>query len=858
MGNRAITEPLALTTDYVSIDGRYTDANGNPYASVAAAETALGRRMNQYTVGLTVLVKESGWTEAKEYWVQPKGTMPESYGLVEKVGKDLTKALTLSGEQKYYASANVSDRPADVVIETGVVKSLGYKVLNPAMSFAEQVENVVDDDVVVTDNSNTVFEIRDEYDLNAGTVVVPNGSILQFNGGRLKNGTVNIDGIEVRGTHIFGDNLTIVGKPVGDIYPDMFCDDSDADKIQKCLTIFGVCNLGMRDYIIDKSINVSNSFAIYGVSLANNADSASVVKKIGSRLVATAENISILNITNASSSVVSVLVEGVQFIGHGNTGNTKGIEIYMDGGPSRPITIRNCRFYNFQYGVYSHCTQGSYATNVSVFKVTCCDFTGNNTGIYADGEHAIMNASITDNVMEWNTDCAIKSTNKGFTSFLEVRNNLLEGSQPNVLNIEFGLGNVLIEGNYFESDINCKISLKDTSSEARRRTITFVNNCFSSSGTRYTLDITGASYCTELILANNYGSFNKTINRCILLKEFKYPMAWGVIPLNVVSDFSSNHNYSIIIVDQPKVESFGIVFHKSTNSGYINNIFSKTYQAKAGKDFVISGWIKSAGTVAVKFYVYADGSTTEYDRYFTCNNEWTWITFRLSFETTKNYSFTLAIAPDITGSSTRDLYYGEFTVDNNVDTNGVVLPKAPQIHRKWSIAELDNIDGKYQGLQLMREDDKIVSWNGTYWVDGSGESASLQVSDTSVLIGAAAGTKNISVYYGGITAPTITVLNSDDSANTWLTATYTLYAPTFVANTYYSAANTKVATKPSNWETNYMDYFTDAEATIPVAGVPKNEVVLTADANNTSAPRGAKCLVTLGDELVIINVVQSY
>lgn len=154
---------------------------------------------------------------------------------------------------------------------------------------------------------------------------------------------------------------------------------------------------------------------------------------------------------------------------------------------------------------------------------------------------------------------------------------------------------------------------------------------------------------------------------------------------------------------------------------------------------------------------------------------------------------------------------------------------------------------------------KLYSWNGSAWLDANGEPAVLQVSDTSILIGAAAdSTKTVLVYYGGNTAPTITVLNSDDSVNTWLTVAYTLYAPTFVANTYYSAANTKVAKKPNNWETNYMDYFTDAAATIHVAGIPKNEVVFTAAANTTSAPRGAKVLVTLGDELKIINVVQSY
>ena len=106
---------------------------------------------------------------------------------------------------------------------------------------------------------------------------------------------------------------------------------------------------------------------------------------------------------------------------------------------------------------------------------------------------------------------------------------------------------------------------------------------------------------------------------------------------------------------------------------------------------------------------------------------------------------------------------------------------------------------------------KLIIWNGSTWVDGNGEAIGLQVSDTSVLVGAAAdSSKTVSVYYGGSTAPTITVLNADDTANTWLTAL-----------------------------------------------LVDNTLTLTASANTTSAPRGTKVLVTLDDELVIINVIQT-
>ena len=82
-----IGSPLALGGLYPSVDGRYVAANGKPFTSVSNAESALNgfpSKLSESCIGYTVLVKESGWTEAKEYWVQPKGTTPETYGLVEK------------------------------------------------------------------------------------------------------------------------------------------------------------------------------------------------------------------------------------------------------------------------------------------------------------------------------------------------------------------------------------------------------------------------------------------------------------------------------------------------------------------------------------------------------------------------------------------------------------------------------------------------------------------------------------------------------------------------------------------------------------------------------------------------------
>lgn len=82
-----LTDTFGFTPNKPNIDKRYLANNGQPYTSVSAAETALASRLVETCIGLTVLVADENdpdYPKAKEYWVQPKGTTPVTYGFVEK------------------------------------------------------------------------------------------------------------------------------------------------------------------------------------------------------------------------------------------------------------------------------------------------------------------------------------------------------------------------------------------------------------------------------------------------------------------------------------------------------------------------------------------------------------------------------------------------------------------------------------------------------------------------------------------------------------------------------------------------------------------------------------------------------
>ena len=111
----------------------------------------------------------------------------------------------LTNEQRIQALANISDQTANA--NTG---KMGYKVLLPGKSFAEQVTE-----------ANTIYEIRDVFDLG-GTeeapvnISLPDNVTLRFNGGVLKN--VTLIGqrtlIEAPDVMIF-DNVTFSGNYTG-------------------------------------------------------------------------------------------------------------------------------------------------------------------------------------------------------------------------------------------------------------------------------------------------------------------------------------------------------------------------------------------------------------------------------------------------------------------------------------------------------------------------------------------------------------------------------------------------------------------------------------------------------------------
>ena len=344
-------------------------------------------------------------------------------------------------------------------------------------------------------NKNTIFEVEYDYDLNGATITIPEGSLLKFDGGKLDNGKVIFNGTSIASSKAcFGKGLKIEGKVLEEASPEWFT-GSDADKIEQAIRVFKCVKLAAREYLIDRPIVIENSFLLKGVGFADCYGNNTVSTPYGepvdysqSQLVAmpglsgTAMERSILEIRTGANRYLSIVIDGVGFTSSARDAASglrmaNGISIYTPGGPSRPVTIRNCNFKMLNYGLYIHGSDATHSTNVCTMAFKNNNCTRNNWGIYITGRHAIMNSVIEQNVIEQNICGAIYVDDDNFfpvMGSLLIKDNLLEG-QPNPVTLKAELGCVAIEGNYFESSKSQTITLKgDSKATANTQKVTFV------------------------------------------------------------------------------------------------------------------------------------------------------------------------------------------------------------------------------------------------------------------------------------------------------------------------------------------------------------------------------------------------
>lgn len=145
---------------------------------------------------------------------------------------------------------------------------MGYVILRKNKTFAKQVTQ-----------TNTIYEIRYAFDLGGEELVIPIGCVLRFNGGKVSNGTLNLNGCIVVAdpVQIFENSVTISGESKT---PEFFAEWFGAvgDGSIDDTTAFEKLN-GRPIKILEKTYIVSNVVFGADTSLIGSNIKTSVIKQ---------------------------------------------------------------------------------------------------------------------------------------------------------------------------------------------------------------------------------------------------------------------------------------------------------------------------------------------------------------------------------------------------------------------------------------------------------------------------------------------------------------------------------------------------------------------------------------------------
>lgn len=141
----------------------------------------------------------------------------------------------------------------------------GYKILRKNWV---KGRNILTQDMI--NETNTIYEIRYDFDLNSAEITIPEGCVLKFEGGSLNNGTINGNNTNIINENIFCKTNGIFSKYVNynsSLSDKIFIEnqkefDNLIDRINNNENINAVLSDGV--FIINKPIIIKNNLTIIG------------------------------------------------------------------------------------------------------------------------------------------------------------------------------------------------------------------------------------------------------------------------------------------------------------------------------------------------------------------------------------------------------------------------------------------------------------------------------------------------------------------------------------------------------------------------------------------------------------------
>lgn len=220
--------------------------------------------------------------------------------------------------------------------------------------------------------SNTIYEVRYDFDLSGKSITIPEGCTLLFNGGSLSNGRVigRKTFIDAKLARIFNTNLVLSGSwNATEAYPQWFGalgngSKDDTEAIQKTINAFSNISFVKGTYIISSQIEVGGDRTLSGVEeLQNN----------GNVVLRTPSNITCLKFIGNGITINNLTIEHpetntkpvIDFTGHRYI-HLRNIICYHNGKPCPAVGLYSGNTSWTGYDVFENCSFSQYSENVRI------------------------------------------------------------------------------------------------------------------------------------------------------------------------------------------------------------------------------------------------------------------------------------------------------------------------------------------------------------------------------------------------------------------------------------------------------------------------------------------------------------
>lgn len=339
--------------------------------------------------------KDSNWTSVPDEDYISAGVKPG-------VGTIGYEQLNDNLKQLFREKVNVTNFPDDEDIasvdnmlkfkdreaDAANFQSKGYVILRKNLRLVNGVvKNILTQNMI--NQPNTIYEIRYDFDLDGATLEIYNGCILEFKGGKLKNGTLKGKNTQLNAApSLIFNNVTFNGRwRIYNYFPEWFISDfSDCtDGIQQAID-FASINNGGKIVFLSRQYNVKSIHTGIKTNLIGSGIGATIIKQIEGTnkslidLPASSAGILIANMTLKGNNEAGC--HGISKVEKSSGGENheyiySEVTSYDKQIAFRWSTFRNLAIYNFDRGIY-------ITNNFFDFYIEKCSIGYNNIGVVFD------------------------------------------------------------------------------------------------------------------------------------------------------------------------------------------------------------------------------------------------------------------------------------------------------------------------------------------------------------------------------------------------------------------------------------------------------------------------------------------